>query len=135
MGLSHRSGGAKMCSLAPWERSFSPSSLSQSVVEIRFHTDCRSLYDHILAQGKLPDDRNEALYIAELRQLLQAGPSSDDSKANLQWVPSRCQLADGLTKPGLAKAMRETLRFATCKMHEVSQQSLVRAQKSRAQRA
>ena len=98
-------------------------------------TDARSLYDHILAAGKLPEDRNEALYIAELRQMLCAGQvgsargDSPEEKASLHWVPSRCMLADGLTKPGLTKQMRETLSRAVCKLHEASAQSLVRKAK------
>ena len=54
--------------------------------------------------------------------MLCAGrPGSDRSaaqeeKASLHWVPSRCMLADGLTKPGLTKQMRETLSSAVCKL-------------------
>ena len=98
-------------------------------------TDARSLYDHILAAGKLPEDRNEALYIAELRQMLCAGQAgsvrstAQEEKASVHWVLSKCMLADGLTKPGLTKQMRDVLSRAVCRLHEVSAQSLARKHK------
>jgi hypothetical protein len=114
---------------------FQPSCVPQSCVEVRCMTDARSLYDHILAAGKLPEDRNEALYIAELRQMLcaeQSGSvrsSAQEEKASLHWIPSRCMLADGLTKPGLTRQMRDTLSRGVCRLHEVSAQSLARKAK------
>jgi hypothetical protein len=113
---------------------FRAAEVSQKVVPIMCYTDCRSLYDHVMQKGKLPDDRHEALHIAELRQMLQAGPVADcDQRARLNWVPSRAMLADGLTKPGLSKQMRAVLGTAECRLHEVSEQSLLRSRKARKQ--
>ena len=43
-----------------------------------------------------------------LRQLLTTRESTS-GKANLLWVPTRCQLADGLTKTGRGADVREQL--------------------------
>jgi len=89
-------------------------------------TDCKSLYDNIQKECSLCDDRHTALYICGLRQLLSAGPQRDLTRARLLWVPSRHQLADGLTKSGLGDMMRGALQAGTAQLHEVSQQELKR---------
>ena len=65
-------------------------------------TDCKSLYDRLKCDGKVPDDRHTAIYVAALRGLL-AARRGNKAKTALRWVPSRCQVADGLTKIGLEK--------------------------------
>ena len=60
-------------------------------------TDCKSLYDHMKVEGKVPDCRHTAIYVAALRQTVVAGPGRHRGTRML-WVPSRWQLADVLTK-------------------------------------
>ncbi len=68
----------------------------------------------------MPDDKITAISIAALRQYLSAGPGRDETKSMMQWVPTRCQLADGLTKHGLAHVMRELLSCGKVFLHERS---------------
>ncbi|CAE7318597.1 RE2, partial [Symbiodinium sp. CCMP2456] len=63
-------------------------------IQIRFLSDCRSLYDHLTREGipRVPSDRRLAIDLAAVRQDLK-------SLGRLAWVPTTRQLADVLTKP------------------------------------
>jgi hypothetical protein len=78
-------------------------------------------------QGSVPEDRQTAIYIAALRQEVSAGPQRQQSKAQMLWVPSRWQLADAFTKPGLSEALREVLMQNKTRLHEPSAQAIKRA--------
>jgi len=95
-------------------------------VPLRMITDCKSLFDHVSKECALADDRHTALYLASLREEVSAGPQRSASKAGMMWVPSRHQLADALTKQGLADLMREIMKRGTCWLHELSAQELKR---------
>ena len=43
-------------------------------------TDCRSLFDHLVKDGSVPDDRWVAVNVAALRCVLSAGPGRDKIK-------------------------------------------------------
>jgi len=103
-----------------------PHEWSEDQVPMRIMTDCKSLYDNIAKDCSLCDDRNTALYIASLRQQVSAGPQRDMRLAGMSWVPSRHQLADGLTKAGLSDTLRNVLRTGTALFHEESAQALKR---------
>jgi len=100
-----------------------PHTWGEEVVKLRIVTDCKSLYDNIAKECSVCEDRHTALYIASLRQGVSAGPQRDSAKAGLLWVPSRHQLADGLTKDGLGQLIRDYLSRGTCYLHEVSAQA------------
>ena len=87
-----------------------PHEWGEGDLQMRMITDCRSLYDHIKRENSLCDDRCTALYLAALRQVVSAGPQRDTSRGGLLWVPSRHELADGLTKGGLGDALRQVLQ-------------------------
>ena len=104
----------------------SPEQWGEEVVHLRLITDCKSLYDNIAKECSLCEDRHTALYIAALRQCVSAGPQRDTSKAAMSWVPSRCELADGLTKDGLDHLLREFMAAGECTLHEASAQEIKR---------
>ena len=62
--------------------------------QLRFLSDCRSLYDHLTRDGipRVPSDRRLAIDLAAVRQDLK-------SLGRLAWVPTARQVADVLTKP------------------------------------
>ena len=103
--------------------------IGEEHLPIKMITDCKSLYDHTLKESSIPDDRWTAIYVAALKCGLSAGPGRDSSKAELLWVPSRCMIADGLTKTGLSQLFRRFLKTATAMFHEESMQSIRRALK------
>ena len=78
------------------------------------------------AEGKVPDDRHTAIYVASLRGGVSAGPGRDGTKTGMMWVASRWQLGDCLTKAGLSEVFREVIKSATTKFHEMSMQQLRR---------
>ena len=89
-------------------------------------TDCKSLYDNLKKDGSVPDDKWAAIAIASLRGTVSAGPGRNSSKSECRWVASRWQLADCLTKCGLAKTIQERLRSTTTRLHELSAQNIKR---------
>ena len=56
-------------------------------------TDCKSLYDHLKVDGRVPDCRQTALYVSALRQVAAAGPRTDD-KLKLLVGALGCKKAD-----------------------------------------
>ena len=106
-----------------------PTQWKEEHMELHCMTDCKSLYDHLAKDAKLPSDRHTALHVAALRQLVGAGPQRDWSKAVMRWVASRAQIADPMTKPGLSKLCREIMERSTTLFHEESAQALKRKRK------
>ncbi len=101
-------------------------SFGETEIPIILFTDCKSLYDHLKKDGSVPDDKWVAVSMASLRGAVSAGPGRDVRKSEAKWVPSRWQLADCLTKKGLAASFRERLASGTTKLHELSLQSVKR---------
>ena len=66
-------------------------------------TDCKSIYDHINKDGQHVSDKGNIVSVVLLRKMMSTRPSE---KARLLWVPTRHQLADGLTKSGHSKDVR-----------------------------
>jgi hypothetical protein len=101
-------------------------SFDESQLPLKLITDCKSLYDHVLKDSSIPDDRWTAIYVAALKCGVSAGPGRDIERSELMWVPSRCMLADGLTKSGLSGIFRIVLKEATAQFHELSAQAIKR---------
>ena len=107
-----------------------PHEWTEADMKVILVTDCKSLYDNVQKECSLCDDRQTALYICAIRQLISAGPQRDMSKSALMWVPSRHQLADGFTKSGLGDLVRALMTTGTCQFHEESAQALRRKAKA-----
>jgi len=101
-------------------------SYGETELPIVMFTDCKSLYDNLKKEGSVPDDKWVAVPIASLRGAVSAGPGRDTRKSECRWVPSRWQLADCLTKKGLAASFRERIASGTTRLHEESLQSVKR---------
>ena len=67
----------------------------QGLVPLNMVTDCKSLYDTVHKEGQHVTDKSGIVPAVLLRQMLST--RSHPSKARLLWVPTRCQVADGLT--------------------------------------
>ena len=89
----------------------------QCLVPVTFVTDCRSIFDTVHKDGQHIGEKGNVIHAVLLRQLLTTRP--DGLKANLMWVPTRCQLADALTKCGRASDLRDHLRSGML-FHEVA---------------
>ena len=79
----------------------------QQLTPVTMVTDCKSVYDTVHRDGQHISDKGSVVQAVLLRQLLSTRNSC--SKARLLWVPTRHQLADGLTKSGRCKELRELL--------------------------
>eukprot|EP00971_Amphidinium_carterae_P011225 221028-Amphidinium_carterae.1 len=99
-----------------------PQDVSDDQVRLIQITDCKSLYDHIKADARVPDCKKTAIHLAALKSDVGAGIERAAGKCELKWVASRWQLADVLTKRGLAKRARELLQTGITRFHEISQQ-------------
>jgi len=99
-------------------------------MRVLMFTDCKSLFDNLRKDGSVPDDRWTAIAIAGLRCAVSAGPGRRQDKAECLWVPSRWQLADGLTKRGLDKVVRARMLSGTTRLHEESLQAIQRARQT-----
>eukprot|EP00439_Symbiodinium_sp_Y106_P010950 s656_g1.t1 len=80
----------------------------QELCPITLITDCKSIYDTVHKDGQHVSEKGNIVHAVLLRQLLTTRESTS-GKANLLWVPTRCQLADGLTKTGRGADVREQL--------------------------
>ena len=58
-------------------------------------TDCKSIYDTVHKDGQHISDKASVIHAVLLRQMLSTRASP---KTRLLWVPTRHQIADGLTK-------------------------------------
>jgi hypothetical protein len=83
-------------------------------------TDCRSLFDHLVKDGSVPDDRWVAVSVAALRCALSAGPGREKRKAECKWVATEWQLADCLTKIGLDAVIQLRMKLGDTRLHEES---------------
>ncbi|CAE7328612.1 RE1 [Symbiodinium sp. CCMP2592] len=75
--------------------------------EVRYLSDCRSLYDHLAREGipRIPSERRLAIDMAAIRQDLAIC-------GKICWVPTDQQFADMMTKPQRAGDWWETLMGA-----------------------
>ena len=95
-------------------------------MKVILFTDCKSLFDHLKKEGAVPDDKWTAVAVASLKCRVSAGPDRNLSKSECRWVASRWQLADCLTKAGLAYTLREILQKGATRLHELSLQEIGR---------
>ncbi|CAL1168448.1 unnamed protein product [Cladocopium goreaui] len=86
----------------------------QSIAPLNMITDCKSIYDHVRKDGQHLSEKGNVIQVMLLRKMCSTRPHT--GKARLLWVPTRNQLADGLTKTGRGKHIRENLGEA--KFHE-----------------
>ena len=100
---------------------------------IVLYTDCRSLYDHLKKEGSVPEDKWVAVWVGSLRCGVSAGPDRNKTKSECKWVASRWQLADGLTKFGLAKTMYDHISRHCTRLHELSLHQFEKAKTKPAQ--
>ncbi|CAE7195067.1 RE1 [Symbiodinium sp. CCMP2592] len=82
----------------------------QQLVPLTMVTDCKSIYDTIHKDGQHVGEKGNIVHAVLLRQLLTTRDQHEQpGKAKLLWVPTRCQLADGLTKAHRGSDLREQL--------------------------
>ena len=108
-----------------------PTEWDEDVIPTKIVVDCKSLFDNMCKEASVPDDRWTAIYIAQLRCVVSAGPGRREDRTEMLWVPSRCQLADGLTKKGLGDRIRSLAMDGVVRLHEVSEQELKRRKAQR----
>ena len=104
---------------------------SEMCIRDSLYTDCKSLFDHLKKEGAVPDDKWVAVPLGSLRSAVSAGPGRNLKKSECRWVPSRWQLADCLTKKGLAADFRQKLATGVTKLHELSLQAIKRKNKKK----
>ena len=65
-----------------------------SRLQLRFLSDCRSLYDHLIRDGvpRVPSCKRLAIDLAAIRDDL-------NEVGKIAWVPTGAQMSDHLTKP------------------------------------
>ena len=83
-------------------------------------TDCKSKFDCLATDASVPEDRGTALTVASLRERCSAGVGRDKQRSGLMWVPTRVQLADGLTKSSAGVFLRNAMISGTAQLHEES---------------
>ena len=77
------------------------------LVAMSLITDCKSIYDTVHKDGQHVSDKSGVIQAVLLRQLLTTRHAP--GKSQLLWVPTRHQLADGFTKGGRSRELRELL--------------------------
>ena len=77
------------------------------LVPMTLVTDCKSIYDTVHKDGQHISDKSSVIHAVLLRQMLT---TRDAQKAKLLWVPTRHQIADGLTKGGRSRDLRELVQ-------------------------
>lgn len=75
-------------------------SIGKDHIPTLLDTDCKSVYDNSVKDAPVPSDRLVAIAEAALRGTVSGVPQRDQKKTQLRLVPTRWQLADGLTRPG-----------------------------------
>ena len=104
-----------------------PDEWGEKHLPIRVITDCGSLFDCLAKDASVPEDRGTALTVASVRKAF--GRSGRDQKrSGLMWVPTRVQLADGLTKSSAGVSLRNALTSGTAQLHEEGTKVLRRKQ-------
>ena len=64
-----------------------------------------------------------------LRERCSAGLGRDQTRSGLMWVPTRVQLADGLTKSSAGVFLRNALTSGTAQLHEERKKQLTSSSK------
>ena len=105
-----------------------PDDWTEEHFSIRVITDCESLFDCLAKDASVPEDRGTALTVASLREKCSAGVGRDTKRSGLMWVPTRVQLADGLTKSCAGVFLRSALTSGTAQLHEESTKVLRKEQ-------
>ena len=90
-------------------------------------TDCKSIYDTVHRDGQHISDKSSLIQAVLLRQMLSTRSCS--AKTRLLWVPTRHQIADGLTKSARSKEFREQFRNGVVFREEASKRSKFSDQK------
>ena len=103
-----------------------PDEWTEEHLPVRVITDCQSLFDCLAKDASVPEDRGTALTVAPLRERCLAGVGRDTKRSRLMWVPTRAQLADGLTKSSAGVFLRNALTSGTAQLHEASTKVLKR---------
>ncbi|OLP76028.1 T-complex protein 1 subunit eta, partial [Symbiodinium microadriaticum] len=80
----------------------------QDLCPVTLVTDCKSIYDTVHKDGQHVGEKGNIVHAVLLRQLLST--RGGGGKARLLWVPTRCQVADGLTKGARGGDIREQLK-------------------------
>ena len=75
------------------------------LVQMVLVTDCKSIYDTVHKDGQHITDQASVIHAVLLRQMLSTRRTQ--CKTWLLWVPTRHQIADGLTKGGRSRELRE----------------------------
>ena len=81
-----------------WRRVTPDGSEEEEHLPIRVIADCKSLFDCLAKDARVQEDRGTALTVASLRERCFGRSGRDQKRSGLMWVPTRVQLADGLTK-------------------------------------
>ena len=87
-------------------------------------TDCKSVYDHIKKDSQSVGDKSNAIHTAVLRQICTVEKSPMSNKAQILWVPTRHQVADGLTKSGLHHTVLQLFKNGLVTFHAKSAKAL-----------
>ena len=106
----------------------SPDEWTEEHLPIRVITDCKSLFDCLAKDASVPEDLGTALTVVSLRERCSAGVGRDQKRSGLMWVPTRVQLADGLTKSSAGVFLSNALTSGTAQLHEESSKVLKRKQ-------
>ena len=82
-----------------------PGEWKEEHLPIRVITDYKSLFDCLAKDASVPEGRGTASTVASLRERC----SADNTRSGLMWVPTRVQLADGLTKSSAGVFLRNAM--------------------------
>ena len=75
------------------------------LVQMTLVTGCKSIYDTVHKDGQHITDKASVVHAVLLRQMLSTREA--ECKTWLLWVPTRHQIADGFTKGGRSRELRE----------------------------
>ena len=103
-----------------------PDQYGEDHLKVVLFTDRKSLRDHLKKDGAVPDDKWVAVAVAATKRKASAGAGRNTSKIECRWIASRWQLADCLTKGGLAQTLRDILTNKATRLHELSLQEIKR---------
>lgn len=78
-------------------------SIGEEHLPMVFYTDRKAVYDNIVMDSSMPSDPLVASSFAGPCRIVSGGPQRGMKKTHMWWVPTRWQVADGLSKPGLGR--------------------------------
>ena len=90
-----------------------PDEWTEEHLPVRVITNCKSLFDCLAKDASVLEDRGAALTVASLRERCSAGVGRDTKRSGSMWVPTRVQLADGLTKSSAGVFLRNPVTSGT----------------------